>query len=287
MRRGVRVRLAFNDDTPGRRSAAVRAAAAVHAAARARGAGRRAAPDPRLARPDAPQVRRARRRGGVDGLDQLDPGLLDARGERAGHGRLAGDRRPPTRATSSSCGSAAASARSGKLRRPVRRRRARLVLPRARARALAPHRQAHRRGARARADRHAAGHRRADPGRPQRGHLRRARRHRGRLRRDAGAPGLRPVGAQPRVALEGAAAQARARRVQRQALDPVRPGRRPRLHARQGHGGRRRRVPRLVQPLALGRAERRERARDRRPGAGRAAWRAWIDGLRVRYPGGI
>ena len=51
---------------------------------------------------------------------------------------------------------------------------------------------------------------------------------------------------------------------------PYAPGRRPRLHAREGHGGRRRRLRRLLQPLALGRGERRERARDRRRRAGRA-----------------
>ena len=53
--------------------------------------------------------------------------------------------------------------------------------------------------------------------------------------------------------------------VPRQALAPVRPGRAPRLHAREGLGRRRRRVRRLVQPVALRRGQRRERARDRRP----------------------
>ena len=56
--------------------------------------------DPGLARPHAPQVRRARRRGGLDGLGQLDARQLDARGERARGGRVARSSRPPTRATS-------------------------------------------------------------------------------------------------------------------------------------------------------------------------------------------
>ena len=50
---------------------------------------------------------------------------------------------------------------------------------------------------------------------------------------------------------------------------PVGSGNDSRLHARQGHGRRRHRLRRLVQPLALGRDERRERARDPRSGAGR------------------
>ena len=79
--------------------------------------------------------------------------------------------------------------------------------------------------------------------------------------------------AEPALALEGPAAGALPRRLPRQALDAVRAGRRPRLHARQGDGRRRHRVPRLVQPLALGRGERRERARDRRRAARRPAGR--------------
>ena len=55
-----------------------------------------------------------------------------------------------------------------------------------------------------------------------------------------------------------------------QAVDSLGPGNDSRLHARQGHGRRRRRLRRLVQPLALRREERRERARDPRPGARRA-----------------
>ena len=55
-----------------------------------------------------------------------------------------------------------------------------------------------------------------------------------------------------------------------QALDAVGARHRPRLHARQGHGRRRHRLRRLVQPLALGRDERRERARAPRPRARRA-----------------
>ena len=69
---------------------------------------------------------------------------------------------------------------------------------------------------------------------------------------------------QPGLALEGAAAASRARGVHRQELDALRARLGPRLHAREGDGGRRHGVRRLVQPLALGRDERRERARDRR-----------------------
>ena len=54
-----------------------------------------------------------------------------------------------------------------------------------------------------------------------------------------------------------------------QAIDPVGAGDRPRLHAREGHRRRRRRLRRLVQPVALGGDERRERARDPRPRARR------------------
>jgi phosphatidylserine/phosphatidylglycerophosphate/cardiolipin synthase-like enzyme len=83
------------------------------------------------------------------------------------------------------------------------------------------------------------------------------------------AQGVPAVGGEPAVALEGAAAGALPRRLPRQALDAVRAGGGPRLHARQGDGRRRRRVPRLVQPVAVGRGERRERAGDRRRAAGR------------------
>ena len=58
-----------------------------------------------------------------------------------------------------------------------------------------------------------------------------------------------------------------------QALDAVRARLRPRLHAREGDDRRRRRLHRQLQPLALGRAERGERPRDRRPRARRAPGR--------------
>ncbi len=54
-----------------------------------------------------------------------------------------------------------------------------------------------------------------------------------------------------------------------QAIDAVGARDRPRLHAREGDRRRRRRLHRLVQPLALGREERRERARAPRPRARR------------------
>ena len=55
--------------------------------------------------------------------------------------------------------------------------------------------------------------------------------------------------------------------------DALRAGVAPRLHARQGHRGRRHRVPGLVQPLALRRDERGERAGDRRRARSPTAWR--------------
>ena len=55
---------------------------------------------------------------------------------------------------------------------------------------------------------------------------------------------------------------------------PWSPGSRPGLHAREGRGRRRRVVRRLVQLLPLGRAERRERPRDRGSRDGRRARRA-------------
>ena len=56
-------------------------------------------------------------------------------------------------------------------------------------------------------------------------------------------------------------------------VDPVHARERPRLHAREGDGGGRLGVRRLVQPVALGRAQRRERARGARRRAGRPAGR--------------
>ena len=61
-------------------------------------------------------------------------------------------------------------------------------------------------GAPARADRDAAGHRRADPRLAERGDRGGPGRHRGRVRRHAGAPGVPPVVGQPALGVEGAAA---------------------------------------------------------------------------------
>src|SRR5262249_34984834 len=58
--------------------------------------------------------------------------------------------------------------------------------------------------------------------------------------------------------------------VLRQALDAVRARLDPRLHARESDGLRRHGLPRQLQPLALRRVQRRERARDRRCSARRA-----------------
>ena len=76
-----------------------------------------------------------------------------------------------------------------------------------------------RRRAAAGADRVAGADRRADPGHAERGAGGGPARRRRRLRRDPGRPGLRPVGAQPALAVEGAAAAPRARGLPRQALD--------------------------------------------------------------------
>ncbi len=229
--------------------------------------GRAGEADPRLARPHAPQVRRARRPERLDRLDELDAGLLDAAGERRGRGRVAGGGGGVRALLRAPVGPRAGRG-LGRLRHGPRRRRAPVVLPRPRARALAADRQADRGRPPARADRLAAAHRRADPRDAGRGRRGGARGRRGRVRRDPGAPGLPPVGGEPALGLEGAAAAALPQGLHGEGVDAVRAGGRARLHARQADRGRRRRLPRLLQPVALGRGERRERARDRRPGAG-------------------
>ena len=76
--------------------------------------------DPGRPRLDAPQVRRPRRRLGLDRLDELDRRLVDARGERHPHGRLARRSRRATSRTSSSSGRRATSrAAAASTRRPV------------------------------------------------------------------------------------------------------------------------------------------------------------------------
>ena len=64
-------------------------AAAAHESEPDRGAAVPDRADPGRPRPDAPQIHRARRRGRLDRLDELDGRLLDARGERDRHGRVA------------------------------------------------------------------------------------------------------------------------------------------------------------------------------------------------------
>ena len=71
----------------------------------------------------------------------------------------------------------------------------------------------------------------------------------------------------------GAAPLPRGRPVRRQAVDEVGARHGARLHAREDHGRRRHLVHRQLQPLALGRDERRERARDPRRRARRPAGR--------------
>src|SRR4051794_21681903 len=121
----------------------------------------------------------------------------------------------------------------------------------------------------------------ADPRHARRGGRRRPCRPRGRRRRDSDRRGAAAVAPQRQLELEdtGPSLPAHAGAVLRQALDPVRAGRGPRLHAREGDGHRRHRVRGVVQPLPLGRAERGERARAR----GRRARRAHgcVRGLRA------
>ena len=88
--RGVRVRIAIHDprsEAPDQPTTPPQTRPDLLAAH-----GRRRAPDRRRPRPHASQVRRARRRGAVVRLDELDDRLVDARGERDRHGGLAAAR---------------------------------------------------------------------------------------------------------------------------------------------------------------------------------------------------
>ena len=139
--------------------------------------------DPRRPGPHAPQVRGPRRRRGVDRLDELDARLVDARGERAHHGRLGGVAAAYARDFEDLWG---ARARRGQRRastRPAGRRRrrprARVVLAPGAARSsrtASPSASAARRAARA--DRLAGADRGADPRGAQPGAGRAARRRR-------------------------------------------------------------------------------------------------------------
>ena len=228
--------------------------------------------------PDASQVRGPRRCRGVDRVDELDPRLVDARGERAHHRRLRGAGGGLFARLRGSLEPGAGRGQRQLRHGPGRRRRgarARVVLARARSRALASHRRVHRRRPAARADRLAGADRGADPRGAQPGAGRGCRRRRRRVGRHPGRTGLRAVARERELGLEGTAARAGALRpaVVGQGLDALCAGRGPRLHARQGHGRRRHRLRRLLQPLALGREERRERARDRRRRRWPSGWR--------------
>src|SRR5581483_4810388 len=218
------------------------------------------------------------RRLGVDGIDELDRGLVDARGERHRHRRLGRPRSSlHDRLRAALDASRRPAQRQGRHRPDlgVRHRSSAVVLPRPGGAARTPDRQG---------DRHrdaACAHRVARP--LVRPHPRNARpgRHRwkGRRRRrrrpHPGARSAAPVARERERVVEGAAPadRARARAVLGEALDAVRPRLRTRLHAREGDGRGRRRLRRQLQPLAFGRAQRRERARDRRRGARRATGR--------------
>ena len=101
----------------------------------------------------------------------------------------------------------------------------------------------------------------------RRGRERAPLRRRRRDRRDAGRRGVPPVGDERRQRLEDPAPRTRcstAAPFSGKPSTPWTPESRARLHAREGRRRGRRRLRRLVQLLPLGRAERRERARDPR-----------------------
>ena len=103
-------------------------------------------------------------------------------------------------------------------------------------------------------------------------------------RRHAGRRGLPPVAHERGQRMEGSApaARPRGRSVQRQGLDPVDARIAARLHAREGRRRRRHDLRRQLQLLALGRAERGERARDRRRGdRGSAGAPTWTSSARA------
>ena len=158
----------------------------------------------------------------------------------------------------------------GRELRRAARARAAVLLPRPRARARGADRQPHLVRARARADLLARAHLRPDPGRALR--CRRARRRAGhrassiarRCRTCCGQWGgacRRRRGSRRRSASSPRKAHFGGKR-----SIPWGPGDRARLPARQAGRVRRLGVRRLLQPLARGRGERRERARDRRQG---------------------
>src|SRR3954452_14259464 len=80
--RGVRVRIAFNDETPGEDPRPFEPPPPSTEPHLLEALGLRAQGHPGVAGPHAPQVRGARRRRGVERLDELDAGLLDPAGER-------------------------------------------------------------------------------------------------------------------------------------------------------------------------------------------------------------
>ena len=120
---------------------------------------------PRHPGPDAPQVRGARRRVGLDRLHELDDRLLDAPGERDRRGRLSrAGRRVRAQLRGALEHARRRADRAPRSPRTLERRRApgaRLVHARPRRGAVAPDRHGDRAGARARADRLAGAHRRA------------------------------------------------------------------------------------------------------------------------------
>ena len=268
--RGVRVRIAIHDpEDPPAPPTTTPPQTRPDLLARDR---RRRAADRRPRRPHAPQVRGARRRRAVVRLDELDARLVDARGERHRHrglaaaraglrahlrGAVAAGATSRTRATSRRrrCASAAALVRPwfcpGRGRELAHRIATRIDRARHRVRIASPVLTS--------APVLAALAEVAARGPGERDRRRRPHADRGRAAPVA-RPTSRSAGRRPcsrrcsRASSSTASARARTR--------PDTPH--DFMHAKVSVD-RRRGVRRLVQPLALGRGQRRERARDRRP----------------------
>ena len=151
-----------------------------------------------------------------------------------------------------------------------------------------PTRIAHRiaKAKKAHSDLLARGDVRAGPRRPRRSCLGRQMRCGGRRRRHPDEGRLPPVGAERELGVEDARDQTASSRtaLHREELDALRPGRCPRLHARQGRGRRRLPLHRELQPLPFGRAERRERPRGQRSRRCADQLAAFVDEIHALYP---
>ena len=261
-----------------------RPAAAEHGSRRARGSAVPDRRDPGRARPHAPQVRRPRRRLGLDRVDELDGRLVDARGERHRDRRLAGGRRALPRRLRAALDDARGR-RAAATSTPRRWTGCAPGSARAAAKARAPDREGDRLGPAPRPDRLAGDQLGADPR-----HARAGRRPTARSTSPASSTPPRSQRCSSSGTRTGTPSGRRrccGRRspapLLRQGHDPVRARLGARLHAREGDRRRRPRLRRQLQPLALGRAERRERARARGSAARRPPRRLRRRGA-LRYP---